>query len=182
MSQVQACQSTTATPNALAVDRASPARVPCASKKRRNTSMTDATYHEPARQASVQEGRRQRLDRLGARILRLLHLRDGRGARLPADLLPLGEPADGDHRLARHLRRRLRRPPDRRLRPRPLGRHPRPQERADPLHVPDGLLDARRRPPAHLRPGRPPRAGPPRPPPPRSRASPSPARSPAPPR
>ena len=114
------------------------------------------------RKAPVEEGRRQRLDRLGARILRLLHLRDRRRADLPADLLPLGEPARRDHRLARHLRRRLRRPPDRRLRARPLGRHPRPQAGADPLHVPDGLLDPRRRVPAHLPAGRPARAGAPR--------------------
>ena len=120
-------------------------------QKRRNRPMTDVDVPRAARQAPIEEGRRQRLDRLGARILRLLHLRDRRGAGLPADLLPLGEPAGRDHRLARHLRRRLRRPADRRLRPRPLGRHPRPQERADPLHVPDGLLDPRRRPPAHLR-------------------------------
>ena len=43
--------------------------------------------------------------------------------------------------VVRDLRRRLRRPADRRLRPRPLGRHPRPQERARPLHVADRRLD-----------------------------------------
>ena len=39
-----------------------------------------------------QEGRRERLDRLGARVLRLLHLCDRRVADLSADLLPLGKP------------------------------------------------------------------------------------------
>ena len=46
----------------------------------------------------------------------------------PQIFFPSDEPDGRDHRLAGDLRRRLRRPADRRLRPRPLGRHPRPQD------------------------------------------------------
>ena len=46
----------------------------------------------------------------------------------PQIFFPKTDPKVADHRLARHLRRRLRRAADRRLRPRPLGRHPRTQD------------------------------------------------------
>ena len=122
------------------------------------TTTTESRGARAARQAPVEEGGRQRLDRLGAGVLRLLHLRHRGVADLSADLLPLGRPHGRHRRVAGDLRRRLRRAADRRLRPRPLGRHPRPQDRADPVHVPHGLLDDGRRAAADLPAGR--RAGP----------------------
>src|SRR5579871_3342160 len=80
------------------------------------------------------------LDRIGARILRLLHLCDGRLAGLSADLLSVAEPDCRDHRLACDVWRRLCRPPDRRLRARALWRHPWTTKRAAPVHVRDGSL------------------------------------------
>ena len=47
----------------------------------------------------------------------------------PQIFFPIGQPHDRHRRVARDLRRRLRRAADRRLRARPLGRHPRPQAR-----------------------------------------------------
>ena len=77
----------------------------------------------------------------------------------PQIFFPSGESHGRHRRLARDLRRRLRRATDRRLRARPLGRHARPQERADPVHVPDGLLDHGGRRAADLPAGRAARAG-----------------------
>ncbi len=144
------------------------ARGPSGRVERLSRRNHDAVSLRPraAWQAPVEEGRRQRLDRLGARVLRLLHLRHGGVADLPADLLSFGQSHGRDRRLAGDLRRRLRRAADRRLRPRALGRYARPQDRADPVHVPDGLLDDGRRPPADLSAGRHARADAPRHPPP----------------
>ena len=115
----------------------------------RNRNRTRAAW-----QAPDEEGDRQWLDRLGARVLRLLHLRHGGIADLPPDLLSLDGPQGRHHRVARDLRRRLRRPADRRLLPRALGRHPRPQDRTAGVHVPHGFLDDGRRDPADLSTGR----------------------------
>ena len=111
--------------------------------------MTAATCTS-RRPAADEDRGRQRLDRLGARILRLLHLRDRGLARLPADFLPVEQPDRRHRRLARDLRRRICRAADRRLRARPFGRHPWPQERAAPLPRPHGPLDHGGRAAAHL--------------------------------
>ena len=59
----------------------------------------------------------------------------------PTIFFPSDEPAGRDRRVVRDVRCRLRGPADRRVRPRPLGRHARPQERARALHAADGRLD-----------------------------------------
>ena len=56
----------------------------------------------------------------------------------PQMFFPSSQSDRRHRRVARDLRRRLRRPADRRVRARPLGRHARPQERAARLPVPDG--------------------------------------------
>lgn len=108
----------------------------------------------------AEEGRRERLDRLGARVLRLLHLRDGGSADLSADLLSERRSDHRDRRVPRDLRRRLCRAADWRIRARPPRRHARSQDGAALVHVPDGLRDDRRRPAADLRSDRPAGAGP----------------------
>ena len=102
--------------------------------------MDTAGIHEPQGRRQS-KGRGQRLDRLGAGALRLLHLRRGGVAGVPAELLSFGRSHDRHRRLARDLRRRLRRPAHRRLRARPSRQHPWAQGRAAAAHVPDGLLD-----------------------------------------
>ena len=56
----------------------------------------------------TEEGGARQLGRQRARVLRLLHLRDGRGARLRQGLLPRVRPRDRHAAVARDLRRRLR--------------------------------------------------------------------------
>ena len=105
------------------------------------------TDHEPHGASPDQEGDRQRLDRLGARVLRLLHLRDRGVADLSADLLPeersRGRPSSPRSRPTASATSRARSAPSF------LGHwgdtHGR-KTRADHLHVPDGLLDDGRRP------------------------------------
>ena len=126
------------------------------------TFQTNGDNHDhpgSAQQATDPQGHGQRLDRLGARVLRLLHLRDRRVADLPADLLSQGRSEDRDHRVAGDVRRGVCRAAHRRLLPRPHGRHPRPQARAADLHVHHGLLHHRRGPAADVRTGRPAGAG-----------------------
>ena len=62
----------------------------------------------------------------------------------PQDLLPRGQPDRRDHRFVRHLRGRLRRPPDRRLLHGPHRRQARPQDGADRHAAADGRLDVPR--------------------------------------
>src|SRR5512138_183155 len=66
-------------------------------------------------QESIEEGRRQRMDWLGARILRLLYLCDGSVAGLPADILSIGESDRRHRRFAGDLWRRLCCTTDRRI-------------------------------------------------------------------
>ena len=98
----------------------------------------------------AEKGGGQRLDRQRAGVLRLLHLRAGRGAGLPEHLLPVGQPAGRHRRVVRDVRCRLRGPADRRVRPRPLGGHPRSKDGAGPLHAADGRVDVPGRAAAHL--------------------------------
>ena len=79
--------------------------------------MPQGACHEsrPLLSEDAAQGGARQLDRQRARVLRLLHLRDGRGARVRQGLLPGLRPRDGHPALARHLRRRLCRPPDRRV-------------------------------------------------------------------
>ena len=94
------------------------------------------------------------MDWIGARILRLLHLCDGSVAGIPADIFPIGESYRRHRRFACDIRRRLCCTAYRRVLSRALGRHPWPENRADPLHVPDGHLHDAGRPPAHISAGR----------------------------
>src|ERR1700722_4524280 len=107
------------------------------------------THHDVRRQredfAPVENCGRERLDRIDARILRLLHLCDGCISRLSAGLLPLAEP-DGRHRrFAGDLRRWLRRPADRCVRAGSLWRYAWAEKRSGAVPVFDGLLDRARR-------------------------------------
>ena len=72
----------------------------------------------------------------------------------PQIFFPIGESDRRHRRIAGDLWRRLCCPAYRRVRSRALGRHPWPQDRADPLHVPDGHLDDGCRPPADISAGR----------------------------
>ena len=88
------------------------------------------TYRpDDGREDPAQGGARQ-LDRQRARVLRLLHLRHRRRARLRQGLLPGVRPRDGHAAVVRDLRRRLRRAPDRRVLHGPHRRPVRPQARA----------------------------------------------------
>ena len=57
---------------------------------------------------------------------------------IPADIFPLGESYRRHRRFACDIRRRLRCTAYRRVLSGTLGRHPWPEDCADPLHVPDG--------------------------------------------
>ena len=63
----------------------------------------------------------------------------------PNIFFPTDDPQVGHRRVVRDVRCRLRGAADRRVRPRPLGRHARPQERAGAVHAADGRLDLPRR-------------------------------------
>ena len=94
--------------------------------------------------------------RHGARVVRLLHLRHGRRARLRRPVLQRqGRHRRGDARRLRHLRRRLRGAPARRDPVRQHGRPHRPPRDADRHDAADGHLDRHHRPAAHLREHRP---------------------------
>ena len=99
----------------------------------------------PARGGARQLGRQR------ARVLRLLHLRHGGRARLRPGLLPRVGPRDRDPALVRHLRRRLRRTPDRRVLHGPHRRPLRPQARPAAHRVAHGRRHVPRRLPADLR-------------------------------
>ena len=116
--------------------------------------MTAATFHEPA-------GRHQsKVAAASGWIGSALEYYDffiyATAASLvfPQEFFPSSNPDRRDHRIARHLWRRLRRQTDRRLRSRPSRRHARAQERAARLPVPDGPFDHGGRRAAHLRPSR----------------------------
>ena len=105
-------------------------------------TMTAATFHEPAGRHQSKKAAASGWIGSALEYYDFFIYATAAALIFPQIFFPVGEPAGRDHRLARDLRRRLRRAADRRLRARPLGRHPRPQEGADPLHVPDGHLDA----------------------------------------
>ena len=90
-------------------------------------------------------------DRQRARVLRLLHLRHRRRARVRQGVLPGLRPGHRDAAVVRHLRRRLRRPAGRRVLHGPPRRPLRPQARARADGGDDGRLDVPRRLPADLR-------------------------------
>jgi len=101
--------------------------------------MASATYDEPSRKESVQQGCCQRMDRLGARVLRLLHLRHGGVPDFSADLLSIGQSHDRHRRVTRYLRRWLCCSAHWRGCPWALGDNAWPKDRADPVYVPHGF-------------------------------------------
>ena len=95
-------------------------------------------------------GGRRRDRRHGARVVRLLHLRHGRRARVRRPLLLRRRPRRRHADRLRDVRRRLRRPPLRRHHLRSSRRPHRAPRDADHHDVADGPLDRAHRPAAHL--------------------------------
>ena len=113
----------------------------------------------PAHNPPAGASRRRGVHRHDDRVVRLLHLRDRRRARVRRAVLPVARSVREHDGVVRHLRGRLLRAAVGRPDLRPSRRQDRPQESADDHADDDGRRDRVRRPAAELHEGRPARAG-----------------------